>query len=93
MSVPEEFVVHHEPAWQHRSDFIINAMLPEDGRFEELWVRKITDDTFEICCIPFFLYDVALGDVVRTHVADGREFSFDGVLEPSGGTAPGLVDS
>jgi hypothetical protein len=31
-----------------------------------LWARQVGDRRFEICCIPFFLYDVALGDVVET---------------------------
>lgn len=58
--------VHEEPVWRERSNFIIGAPLPEDGRAEQLWVRQVSGQRFEICCIPFFLYDVALGDVVET---------------------------
>ncbi|NED97136.1 DUF4265 domain-containing protein [Phytoactinopolyspora alkaliphila] len=76
--------VHPEPIWRHRSDFIIRAALPEPGRFEQLWSRKVGDDTFEICCIPFFLYDLALGDVVQTSPHDGREYVLSRVLEQSG---------
>src|SRR5205807_8144309 len=30
------------------------------------WARQIDEHRFEICCIPFFVYDLALGDVVET---------------------------
>jgi len=28
--------------------------------------RQLSEDTFEICRTPFFVYDVALGDIVQT---------------------------
>lgn len=80
----EKFSTHDKPAWRERADFIINAKLPEEGRFEQLWTRKVSDDTFELCCIPFFLYDVALGDIVRTADVDGRRYLLDKVVKPSG---------
>jgi hypothetical protein len=33
---------------------------------EQVWARKIGNNTFEICCIPFFTYGIALGDTVET---------------------------
>ncbi|MFM9876754.1 MAG: DUF4265 domain-containing protein [Rhodoglobus sp.] len=33
--------------------------------FEQLWVRRLSSDLLEICCVPFFLYDISLLDVVR----------------------------
>jgi hypothetical protein len=78
------FSTHEQPVWRERSNFIINAALPEQERFEQLWCNQLTDDRFEVCCIPFFLYDVALGDVVRTAPACGRTYVFREVLEPSG---------
>jgi hypothetical protein len=33
---------------------------------EQLWARQIGPLTYELCCIPFHLYDLALGDTVRT---------------------------
>lgn len=45
------------------------AELPEKDRprrFEQLFAKQIGDDRFEICCTPFFLFDVALGDIVVT---------------------------
>jgi Domain of unknown function (DUF4265) len=68
------------PVWRDRSDFIVNAPLAEEGRFEQLWVRQVADHRFELCCIPFFLYDVALGDVVETDV----DYRLSRVVESSG---------
>lgn len=58
--------VHSEPVWQERANFIIGAPLPEGDRSEQLRARQAGDQRFEICCIPFFVYDVGLGDVVET---------------------------
>lgn len=58
---------HSEPVWRDKSDFVIAAPLGDGGsEVEQLFVRQISDHRFELCCIPFFLYDVALGDVVET---------------------------
>ncbi len=60
--------VHRDPVWRQRSNFIIFAEIPNNGdtKTEQLWARQIGSDRFEICCIPFFLYDLSLGDVVGT---------------------------
>lgn len=71
--------VHADPVWRDRSNFIIKAALPEDGRTEQLWAKQLTDHTFELCCIPFFLYDVALGDVVETD----QQYQVTRVVKPS----------
>lgn len=82
--VDEQFSVHEDPVWRDRADFIVNAPLAEDGRFEQLWCRRLSDDTFEVCCIPFFLYDVALGDTVRTEATKSRTYLVSKVLVASG---------
>jgi hypothetical protein len=87
MTDPNEFVLHEEPVWRDRSNFIINAELSEDDRprkFEQLFVRQVADDRFEVCCIPFFLYDIALGDVVATSPKDDRAHLVTGVAKSSG---------
>jgi hypothetical protein len=74
-------VVHSDPVWRERADFIIGAPLHEEGRAEQLWARRLDEPLlFEICCIPFFLYDVALGDVVQTDASS----ELARVVEPSG---------
>lgn len=84
MTAEQDFSTHPEPVWREKANFVINAKLPEEGRFEQLWARQVTEDTFEVCCIPFFLYDVALGDVVQTHEASGRKYMLSSVVRPSG---------
>jgi hypothetical protein len=74
-------VIHPEPVWRERADFIIGAPLPEEGRVEQLWARRIEDDhLFEICCIPFFVFDLALGDLVETDAS----YDIVGVVQHSG---------
>lgn len=85
--VKQEFVVHQDPVWRERANFIINAELAEvdrPKRFEQLWARQLTDGRFEVCCIPFFIFDLALGDVVATSPRDGRKYVVDKVIKPSG---------
>lgn len=72
-------VVHSEPVWRDKANFIIGAMLPE-GRSEQLWARQLDEHRFEICCIPFFVFDLALGDIVQTDV----DYTMSGVVEASG---------
>jgi hypothetical protein len=48
--------------------------------WEQLWCRQISHNRFELCCIPFFLYGLALGDEVRT----GKGHWIKRVLKPSG---------
>jgi hypothetical protein len=64
-------IKHLNPVWREKANFIIggkctNAAAEDSNTWEQLWSRKITDDIFEICCIPFFLYDISLGDEVKT---------------------------
>jgi hypothetical protein len=83
----QEFIVHQDPVWRGRSNFIINAELPETDRprrFEQLFARREADDLFEVCCIPFALYDVALGDIVATGPKGDRKFVVREVVKPSG---------
>jgi hypothetical protein len=60
--------VHRDPIWRDRSDYIVRAIIEDPGdtdvTTEQLWARRIDDRRFELCCIPFFLNDVALGDEV-----------------------------
>jgi hypothetical protein len=82
-----EFVVHPDPVWRDRANFIVNARLAESDspqRFEQLWTRQVSDAEFEVCCIPFFVYDLALGDVVTTAPRDERKYVLDRVLTRSG---------
>lgn len=85
MTDSEVFRIHTEPVWRDRSNFIINAELRDRRRwFEQLFARRVSDRNFEVCCIPFFLYDVALGDLVSTSAEGARMYDMDTVVRPSG---------
>lgn len=80
MTVGSRDAVHTDPVWRDRADFVIGAELAGEERAEQLWAKRLGEKRFEVCCIPFFLYDVALGDVVSTD----SEFNVTGVAIPSG---------
>lgn len=61
--------LHENPVWRRKANFIIAADIAEDSdkrEWEQLWARQISDFRFAVCCIPFFVYDLALGDEVET---------------------------
>ncbi len=87
MTGAEREARHSEPVWGERSDFIIGADVSaysEVADREQLWARRLGENRFELCCIPFFLYDVALGDVVETAPVGDRSFMLRRVIERSG---------
>jgi hypothetical protein len=63
---------------------LIQARISEEGGeyWEELWVRSLGEDRFEVCCIPMFVYDLALGDEVETEA--GGDHKLKRVVRPSG---------
>lgn len=67
--VPGDYEARHNaPAWRDRADFIISADISSDPgqrEWEQLWARRCNVGIFEICCIPFFVYGLALGDEVE----------------------------
>src|SRR6266581_8592772 len=78
--------VHQEPVWRARANFIIAAETPDggDAKTEQLWARQLGENRFEICCIPLFLYEIALGDIVTTSPTKDRRYMVAEVAEPSG---------
>ncbi|WP_083300712.1 DUF4265 domain-containing protein [Jeongeupia sp. USM3] len=60
--------VHASPIWRDSANVIFAAHLGEvDGRneWEQLWGEIISPGNVKLCCIPFFAYGLALGDVVE----------------------------
>lgn len=82
-----QIATHEAPTWRDRANFLIFADLTNSGmvgRWEQLWAQQVGSDAFEICCIPFFTYGLALGDVVRTSPSDGRRYVVAEVEKRSG---------
>jgi hypothetical protein len=84
---PADIAVHPMPLWRDRATFLIFADIAEDNlskRWEQLWVRRVSDARFVLCCIPFFVYDLALGDEVETAPTDGKRYVVQRVTHTSG---------
>ncbi|WP_052521461.1 DUF4265 domain-containing protein [Agreia bicolorata] len=77
--VSEQVYVHESPLLRDEANYIFRAVLP-DGSAEQLWGKKVGESTVEVCCIPFFIYNVALRDIVQLN--EERRLAF--VLESSG---------
>ena len=65
---------------------MLRAALDDVGgggeNFEQLWTKRVSVDLFELSCIPFFAYDMALGDIVRADAATG--YVVQAVMKHSG---------
>lgn len=76
--------IHTAPLWRTKADFVFGATVTDSGpgeyTAEQLWGRQIGDYVFELCCVPFLIYDLALGDVVETDI----DYTLRRVLKPSG---------
>jgi Domain of unknown function (DUF4265) len=69
------FAVHNSPAWGWKSNFIFQIDLvvhDMPGRLEQFWGRRVANDLFEVCCIPFFTYGFSLGDVLKVDLERNR---------------------
>lgn len=87
MSSPEtDTVVHLSPAWRDKANFLLFGPIELEGeaRWEQVWARQVADNEFELCCVPFFLYDLSIGDVVETATRAGRRFVISNRLKVSG---------
>ncbi|MFF7993249.1 DUF4265 domain-containing protein [Kitasatospora xanthocidica] len=62
------YVSHEDPVWRNEKNYIAMVDLaPFDlpGMLEQLWLRELESGAgYEVCCIPFYAYGLALGDVV-----------------------------
>lgn len=68
-----KFIVHESPVRRSESNYIARADLAPfglEGEAEQLWLRRLGDEQFSLCCIPFRTYGLALDDVVELS-ADG----------------------
>jgi hypothetical protein len=90
MKKAEKIATHDFPVWREKADFIIASRLGEELgiddllEWEQLWARKVESNSFELCCIPFFAYGLALGDVVETKPFESRNYVVNEVISHSG---------
>jgi hypothetical protein len=79
----DNIATHKEPVWAGRTNtiFYVETKYLEDvEKWEQLWGKKTGHSTLVLCCIPFFVYDLALGDEVELD-SNGR---FLGIVKDGG---------
>lgn len=65
---PDFIATHPHPSWKNEADHIFRCTLKgADGRleWEQMWGKRNEDGSIVLCCIPFFAYGLALGDIVE----------------------------
>jgi Domain of unknown function (DUF4265) len=80
-----KIATHANPVRRPVPSFMLRAPLDDiegGGNYEQLWTKRVGEDRFEVCCIPFFAYGLALGDVVRADAGSG--YLIQSVAERSG---------
>ncbi|MFF5767438.1 DUF4265 domain-containing protein [Streptomyces tanashiensis] len=63
---PITLITHEDPIGKDLIDHRVQADLPDrkDGWREQLGVRRLAGDTFEVACLPFFTQGICHRDVV-----------------------------
>lgn len=84
-------ITHDFPVWREKANFILAVRLndpdvPKEWEWEQIWARQVEENVFEICCVPFFAYGLALGDFVNTATVEGKKYSINEILEKNGHT-------
>lgn len=51
------------------------------SHMEQIWLRPLGDKKYEVCCLPFRVYGLALGDVVTL---DPEARNVNGIVQHSG---------
>jgi hypothetical protein len=59
---------HTHPAWIERADYIFRCRIESQNggdEWEQMWGKVIEENTYMVCCIPFFVYGLSLGDIIK----------------------------
>jgi hypothetical protein len=83
-SIAEPTLEHSRPARLARGDTLVGA--PREAipaQFERLWCKALGEGTFEVCCIPFFIFGLGLGDVIFARAVEDGSWQMTHVVEHS----------
>ncbi|MCK2238496.1 MULTISPECIES: DUF4265 domain-containing protein [unclassified Crossiella] len=67
MSPDIAYIVHDDPANRPEQGYAAMVDLAPfgfAGMMEQLWLRPVGDGEYEVCCLPFRVYGLSLGDIV-----------------------------
>jgi len=62
------YIVHPDPVERRDTNSIAHVDLAPyglTGQLEQVWLHDLGDGRYALACIPFMVYGLALGDVVR----------------------------
>lgn len=79
-----KYIVHESPVGRTSSNYLAMVDLEPfgfAGSLEQIWLRPLDGKAYEVSCIPFRVYGLALNDVVELD-SDGKQII--GVLKRSG---------
>lgn len=79
-----KYIVHESPVGRASSNYLAMVNLEPygfAGSLEQIWLRPLDGDGYEVSCIPFRIYGLALNDAVRLD-SEGKHIIE--VLSPSG---------
>ena len=63
----ESFYDHPNAVWYQCPHYTLILPLPgKPGEYEQFITEDLGDNSYRLLCIPFFMYDLALGDIVWT---------------------------
>jgi Domain of unknown function (DUF4265) len=104
MAENSTIITHTIPLWREKANYlkVVKLRSQSFGYLEEqLWLKKLGDDKYEICCIPFLVYDFCLGDIVTFKennewlelVESQKQYSFRVLLKHEGAPAVIILDS
>lgn len=60
--------IHINPSWRKKANYIFRCILESNSdslEYEQMWGQKIENGNIILCCIPFFVEGLALGDIVK----------------------------
>jgi len=81
------YKIHHKPAWREKADSIVNARIEtssEEVIYESLWAKQLQHNLYQVCCIPYFIYDLSIGDIFEADLGKRGGLVFKNVVESSG---------
>lgn len=58
---------HSYPVWGDRADSRVYMKVEDESLpfFEQLWIRMVTINKAEVCCIPAYARGISLGDILE----------------------------
>ncbi len=78
--------VHRNPIWRSEANHFIFAEArvgDSPPEWEQLWSRQTKPGNFILCCIPYFTYDLALGDEVEASLNNSDRLAVTRVVKRS----------